>query len=903
MKARQVGDRFTVLDRIFAAVVTAPPATRARVLTDACGGDVELEREVRALLEAHADAGAFLETPPPGARDGASPEAGMHGPLRFGAYESVRLIGSGGMGAVHLCKRVDDQFDKHVAVKVIHGWVATHEVVDGFEQERRVLAQLQHPNIAMLFDAGLTERGTPYIVMEYVDGRPLDVHCRELGLSIEDRLRLFLAVCEAVQAAHRSLIVHLDIKPGNILVTEDGLVKLVDFGISQLLDSRSTGLARPLASAFTPAYAAPEQIRGDAVSTATDVYALGAVLYRLLTDVRPFEGVRDDPIERTVVTQMPTPPSGAVHQEDEGGTSLRRRLQGELDMIVLKAMAKHPVDRYASPDALAADLRRYLDGYTVSAMPMTVRYRASRFVRRNRLPVFAAVLLGLSMSGGVAGVAWQAAEARRERDRAEKRFDDVRQLANVLLREVDEKLADTPGTIDARRAIVAAATDYLDSLAADVDDDPDLMLEVAGSYARLAGIQRNMMSADLGETRSALENHQQALKLRSRVLAMRPGDAAALRGLAESGVFLGDMLRSEGDLDGAVEAYRTSEERWAELFDAGVDDPIEALHTRAVLLTKIGIVEASRGEYQTAEIAYDAALALNERVLAMDATRVKNLRNKAVNLERIGDVRSVRGDAEGAYAMFLSAHAIYEELVAQDPMSTQPKFTLAVSHSKIGEVRGHPSYANLGDLEGALQSFRAGHAIASDLLQADPDDARAQMFTSFFDRRIGTLLALRGDLDEALVHQVRAHDAAVAVLDQNPTDLRALTDVASVRMTVADTLGEMDRLDDALQWRDDAISSQRAALLVNDSLIDVRQELAVALRKAGDCLLQMYERDQTRRELLQLAHQRITESVSHLLLLKRMAGDADAIEQELAASQERLETCEVRLAVMQRDVR
>ncbi|MEO1129422.1 MAG: protein kinase, partial [Planctomycetota bacterium] len=837
-----MGDRFALLDRIFASVVSAPPATRATVLADACGGDADLQREVRALLDAHDEAGAFLETPPPGMLDGMAAESdAAEGPQRFGAYESVRLIGSGGMGAVHLCRRSDDQFEKYVAVKVIHGWVATHEVVDGFEQERRVLAQLQHPNIAMLFDAGLTERGTPYIVMEYVDGRPLDMYCREHARSIEDRLRLFLAVCEAVQAAHRSLIVHLDIKPGNVLVTEDGLVKLVDFGISQLIDSRSGGRARAVAAAFTPAYAAPEQIRGEAVSTATDVYALGAVLYRLLTDVRPFTGVRDDPIEHTVVTRMPTPPSGTVKLGHGQDRALRRQLQGELDMIVLKAMAKKPSDRYASPDALAADLRRYLEGYTVSAMPRTLRYRAARFVRRNRLPVAAALLLAVTLASGVAGVAWQAAEARRERDRAQKRFDDVRQLANVLLREVDEKLADKPGTIDARRAIVAAATEYLDSLAVDVDDDPDLMLEVAGSYARLAGIQRNMMSADLGETRSALENHRKAFDLRQRVLEMRTGDVAALRGLAESGVFIGDMLRSEGDLDGAVETYRASEEHWAELFDVGVNDPIEAVHTRAVLLTKIGIVEASRGEYQTAEDAYEAALALNEQVLTMDDSRVKNLRNKAVNLERIGDMRSVRGDAEGAYAMFLSAHAIYEKLAAMDPAGTRPKFTLAVSHSKIGEVRGHPSYANLGDLEGALQSFRDGQAIANELLQADPDDARARMFTSFFDRRIGTLLALLGELDEALVHQIRAHDAAVGVLKRNPTDLRALTEVASARMTVADTLGEMGRLEDALRWRNDAITSQREALMVNETLIGVRQELGVALRKAGFCLMQMSE--------------------------------------------------------------
>jgi serine/threonine protein kinase len=351
---------------------------------------------------------------------------------RIGPYRITRLLGAGGMGVVYLAERVGD-FSQQVALKLIRPGMASRAVVSRFRSERQILAVLEHPNIARLLDGGATEDGQPYLVMEYVDGVPITVHATDRALTLRDRLLLFRKICAAVHHAHQNLIVHRDIKPANILVTADGAPKLMDFGIAKLLGDAAADEAAPATQtgwrAMTPEYASPEQVRGLPMTTATDVYSLGIVLYELLTEQRPYAFATDTPsdVERIIVETEPRPPSAVAPP------SLSRALAGDLDTIVLKALDKDASRRYDSVDRLSADVQRHLDGAPILARPQTFGYRASRFIRRHRLAVGAAALVFMSLVVGLGAAVWQQRIASRERQRADRRFNDVRALAHAFV--------------------------------------------------------------------------------------------------------------------------------------------------------------------------------------------------------------------------------------------------------------------------------------------------------------------------------------------------------------------------------------------------------------------------------------------------------------------------------------
>ena len=409
-------DRFRRLKLFFAEALERPPAEREAFVDEACAGDAGLAAELRALLEAHARDGGFLEDiVAVGARDvvvhqgeGSGGGGGGDGMLRgrFGVYEILEELGSGGMGTVFLARRADSEYEAKVAVKIVRPGLFSTETLRRFRAERQALARLAHPGIARLLDGGTTERGVPYLVMEHVEGLPIDAYAEQKGLDRAARIHLFRSVCGAVQYAHANLIVHRDLKPANILVTAEGEPKLLDFGIAKFLGEEDPHLTRVGERVLTPDYASPEQIRGEPVTTATDVYSLGVVLYRLLTGRAPygFPSGRSSEIEKIVCEREPEPP----------------RLSEDLDTILGKALAKEPERRYASVAELSEDLRRYLDNETVAARPDTLVYRASKFVRRHRTGVAAAAAAAFALAAGLAVALASAAAARREARKAEQ---------------------------------------------------------------------------------------------------------------------------------------------------------------------------------------------------------------------------------------------------------------------------------------------------------------------------------------------------------------------------------------------------------------------------------------------------------------------------------------------------
>jgi tRNA A-37 threonylcarbamoyl transferase component Bud32/tetratricopeptide (TPR) repeat protein len=382
---------------------------------------------------------------------------------RLGPYRILGELGSGGMGSVFKATRDDDAFQKIVAIKIIRANLANTQLESRFLAERQILAQLQHPFIAHLIDGG-THQGLPYIVMEFIEGQPIDAYIRNNNLSIKDRLQLFRKVCEAVQHAHQHLIVHRDLKPGNILVLPDGTPKLLDFGIAKLLDSSIDQQTQTGYLLMTPDYASPEQVRGDNITVSSDVYSLGVILYEILTGKRPYILKNYSPSE--------------IQQAICTGSIPRPNLTTDLDTILLKALHLDPLRRYPSVEKFSEDLRRYLDGVPISARPDTFLYRSTKFIQRNRIAVSLAAILILTVLTGAALV-------YREGIRAQRRFTQVRTIANRVLTEFDPEASKLPGSTKLRSIMVRASMEYLDSLAAESTADPELQYEVAFAYSRV----------------------------------------------------------------------------------------------------------------------------------------------------------------------------------------------------------------------------------------------------------------------------------------------------------------------------------------------------------------------------------------------------------------------------------
>jgi eukaryotic-like serine/threonine-protein kinase len=400
-------ERWNQIEGLFLQAVEISPAEREQFLAQVCQGDQALRQELNSLLACDAPTtplvkGSFLpkESTQNHPALEVAPDMAGH---RIGPYRLVRLLGRGGMGSVHLAVRDDDQYQKEVAIKVLKRGMDTDFMLHRFRQERQILANLEHPFIARLLDGGATGDGLPYFVMEYVHGVPITKYCDEQDLDLGERLRLFRLVCEAVQYAHQHLVIHRDLKPGNILITQERIPKLLDFGIAKLMRSdrptEAATITGPEQRMMTPDYASPEQFRGQTISTSSDIYSLGAVLYELVTGQRPHQWNPDSlaAMEKAICEVEPEKPSLAVSRGSEEVPHLRRQrqrqLSGDLDNIVLTALRKEPQRRYPSVSELSEDIRRHMEGLPVTAREDRFTYRLGKFVRRNKLAVGAAFLV------------------------------------------------------------------------------------------------------------------------------------------------------------------------------------------------------------------------------------------------------------------------------------------------------------------------------------------------------------------------------------------------------------------------------------------------------------------------------------------------------------------------------
>ena len=725
-------ERWNQIKDIFAAALERDPAERTTYVEQACASDPELRGEVISLLAAHDTAEGFIEQEA-AQRVGlasAAPKKDWIG-RRLGPYRIVGEAGRGGMSQVFKAVRDDQQYEKQVAIKLLKPGLDTDSLLRRFKAERQILAQLSHPNIAHLLDGGATEDGAPYLVMEYIEGKPIDAYCDDRELGVNERIDLFRSLCSAVHYVHQHLMVHGDLKCGNVLVTQQGVVKLLDFGIARLLGpTPAAGSEEPRATTFlalTPEYASPEQVRGEQISTASDIYSLGVVLYRLLAGDLPHKatGSTTWALAQKICELDPAPPSTTASETTAGYGRFAKTLRGDLDNIVLKTLKKAPDERYGSAEQLSEDLRRYLRGFPVEARPDTTTYRVRKFAQRHRSAAIAAGLFVVALIAGIIATSWQAHRADVERLRAERHLNDLRELTSVYLSDVYDAVAYLPGGTKARKLLVENSVKYLRGLERDARDSPQLQRDLANAYDRLGDVQGDYIGANLGDTQGALESYRRALSLQRGLVKHNP-TIDARRELLRSCVKLSELLMGQSAVPEALPLAREG----AELADTLVQDKAATSRDRR----------------------YAAAAYMN-----------------------YGWVQGLStGEIEPGMRLMEKARELHQQLAAEDPKDADAQRSLAVVEGRIGDVytEGRDESAK------AMPYYERALSLIAPIAAANPDDAELQRAKSFV---LGSIADLQNDLQrphEGLANYQRALDILEPLRAADPDDQLAPLAVA-----------------------------------------------------------------------------------------------------------------------------
>ncbi len=778
---------------LYAAARQQPPALREAWL-GAQGVADDIGAEVRSLL-AHAgdEEDGFLSSPSlPWAEEDA--DGAQRIGQRLGDWQITARLGSGGMGEVFEARRADGSFEGVAAVKLLKRGMDSAAVLQRFAQERQALARLNHPHIARLLDAGASDDGLPYFVLEYVEGRPIDEAVR--GLALEARLKLFLQLTDAVAHAHRNLLVHRDLKPGNVLVDGEGRVKLLDFGIAKALDPlegadghTTVGGVRP----FTPHYASPEQVRGEPVSTATDIYSLGVLLYQLLTGVRPTGRHATTPAEaaRSVLEDAPTRPSRLSPREaiDPQWLHTRRKLEGDLDNILLKALEKPVVQRYASVDALAADVQAFLSGHPVSARAPRPGYVAGKFVRRNRWAVLAAALGGLGLACGLAaallqertaaalgvvGLAGglllalvQGRQAALARDEARRQLAGVKHITTELVFRYGDAISQLPGGARAQEAMLKQTIASLDVTLATAPDDPDLIVLVASALGRLAQIQGNPTFAGPERAAEAAATVARALALAGRAWAGKCQDWPFVSQHLITLLTQANMLRNRGRPADGLEVLALAQQRCTESLAGRLPEVGRAdlLELRANIATNLAHFNDHSGRpslgrpqealrwYGEAEQAFralygDRALlaAMNRHTdpgsPAAEEWANHNLANvhvgRALVLQRLGDMAAMKREIEAALVR-------REDNLRRAPTSAIWRQSLMFDRNYLAQA-----LLALGEHEAALAAAQAAWDTAAERLREEGAESPWAATQGNFAPQLARALAACGRATEAL---------------------------------------------------------------------------------------------------------------------------------------------------------
>jgi non-specific serine/threonine protein kinase/serine/threonine-protein kinase len=683
-----------------------PPEEREAFVTAACGRDEALAGEVRSIVRAAAHADAYLEGP-----IGLSATGAASG-TRIGPWRIVCPLGHGGMASVYLAERADAEFTQRAALKLVRGGFFDDVLRRRFDDERRILASLEHPCIARFIDGGATADGVPYVTLEYVEGVRIDEFCESSRLGLRDTLALFRHVCSAVEYAHQRLIVHRDIKASNILISADGTPKLLDFGIAKLIDPAAIQQqTHTLLRVATPESASPEQLRGEPVTTATDIYSLGVLLYRLVTGVSPYRGPMASEVDllRAVCEETPIAPSRFMAGPTPPATRwLRRGRNDDLDHILLKALRKEPDRRYLSVEQFSNDLQRYLEARPVAAAPDSRAYRVRKFLARHRAGTVAAAVLVLAVAAGVSATAWQARIAGRERARAQAQFDAVRSLANAVLGEVYDAIATLPGSVPAQRLVLAKATAYLDSLVPQAADDVALRVELARGYMRLGQVLGAPGLPNLGDRAGAQQSYEKAAALLEPLVG-RSTDSGVRFSLADTYSRLGSLADDD--------AVRLARFRAGLALVENPPDDVRAFGVVQSLWSAVGQAHINASRFEEATHAAHEAVAAAQRAYALAPQDLHVSRNLSLALKSKGALLERGGSPDAALVDYGQARDLDLARVHRDPAGSLWKLDLSFSYGSIATA-----LARKGELNEAIAIYREAVALREQAANAEPDD-------------------------------------------------------------------------------------------------------------------------------------------------------------------------------------
>jgi non-specific serine/threonine protein kinase/serine/threonine-protein kinase len=798
-------ERWQNVERIYHSALQRDGSQRRLFLDQECAADQTLRREVESLLKYAQQPATFFEMPAlevvakrlaDDLRAGDQEKPDKMIGARIAQYRVLEKLGEGGMGDVYRAVRADDAYEKQVAIKLVRQGLDSEFVYHRFRKERQILAGFEHENIARLLDGGTTDEGYPYFVMELVEGQPIDDYCDERRLGTETRLDLFRQVCSAVQYAHQRLVVHRDIKPSNILVTADGVPKLLDFGIATILSAESySPVADPTVTVqrmMTPQYASPEQLRGEVITTASDVYSLGMVLYKLLTGHSPYRLETNSPYDlaHAICEVEPERPSTAVVRlgpitdrkivageigerqivnrsrqapkatqewvsscRNTSPEKLRRKLSGDLDQILLKALRKEPQRRYGSAQDFAEDLRSYAFGLPVSARRGTFSYRSGKFIRRNKLALAVTAVFALVVLAGAVAII-------REERIAERRFNDVRKLANSLLFDIHDSIRDLPGSTAARKLLVDRALQYLDSLSREAAGAPGLQHELASAYERVGDVQGNPYYANLGDTAGATESYRKALQIRLALAGDKRGSPADRAALAGVYVKLGFALRAANNFPAAFETLQRAYPITQQLADAQKDNP-QAQDTLAGVCFAMAQCLADMGDVTGSIDYYRKSAAIREAIVGGSPAFQAGVRTRLAGVYGyMAGVEHLRGNLDAAVSLQGKAHDILAPQVQADPQNARLQQFILENEYWTGYYlaeKGSPAQA-LPHLRAALSGYQR-------LTSADPQDVLAMRYLGKSYMSMGKALAAEGKASEGIQsarEAVRILEALVA---------------------------------------------------------------------------------------------------------------------------------------------
>lgn len=767
------------------------PADRVAFIDRASGSNTQLREELISLLEAAQSDGALLDTPPAmlvlEAMNARTEQAWIG--QRLGPYAIVSLIARGGMGEVYRAERVDGQYKQQVAVKLLRSGFDSATAVSRFKTERQILASLDHPNLAKVLDGGVSADGMPYFVMELVEGEPIDTYCERVRLPIVQRLQLFRTVCQVVHYAHQKGVVHRDLKAGNILVTHDGAVKLVDFGIAKrvqgpsdgAVDSETTATAQ---RALTPGYASPEQLRGEAITPASDIYSLGVVLYRLLTSVSPYRATAEDSyaLARAICDEEPTLPSAAVSAAGPDARSLRRRLRGDLDAVVLMALRKQPAHRYASAEALADDVFRHLEGLPVQARHGAWSYRAGRFLLRHRAVVGATLLTNLALLVALGLISHQTYQATLERQRAQRHFDSVRELAQVFIFDIDDAISALPGSTPARQLVVKKALGYLEQLSSEPGGDEMLQVQLAAGYRKVGDIQGQPNAANLADPKGAMVSY-------------------------DKGAALLQALFTNAGSKGRLRANHHA-----------------ALYELALVNLRRGTLRILFSQFKEADAALSAAEAPAKALTQAVPGDVAH----QLLLAQIYAQQSRSQFYAGDHASHVKTSALatqqLEAVVAKIPNDRDAGLSLANHHATRGEYLMAQRDTSPEQARLALHAFRQGLALSTRFHEREPDNAALARMVAIGHNRIAWALLRSGDAQQAALAYRKAVDLASVLAAKAPRETQFKSDQARAGSDLSRALLLHGDLTGAAQ-------AAKAALAIFESLPEgARAENSVRFR-------------------------------------------------------------------------